>query len=151
MSQYESDFRSAFDPVTNTIKVSLQGNTAGAAGYPVGATPVTASSGNQAAAASTVTLPGVAAKTTYITGFTVTGAGATAASIIGVTLVGLISGTATFDLVIPAGATTSITPLSVQFSAPVPASTTNTAIVVTVPSFGTGNTNAATVATGFQL
>ena len=84
-------------------------------------------------------------------GFIITGAGATAASVVTVTVTGTITGTLSFALVIPAGATTSITPLIVEFSRPIPASAANTAIVVNVPSFGAGNTNAAVVAHGFQL
>lgn len=112
--------------------------------------PVTASSGNAAAAATNVTLPGVSGKTTYITGFTVTGAGATGASIIQVQVTNTVGGNMVFDLVIPAGVTTSITPLQVNFPLPIPATATNTGISVVVPSFGTGNTNAATVAYGYQ-
>lgn len=113
-------------------------------------TSVTASA-TAVAGASSSTLPGVAGKTTYITGFTVTGGGATGASIIAVTLVGVITGTQTYYMGIPAGATAGVTALNVTFSNPVPASATNTAIVVTVPSFGAGSTNQASTATGFQL
>jgi hypothetical protein len=123
----------------------------GGNGYPAQATPVHAASGNVAAAATTATLAGTAAKTTYITGFEVTGAGATAASVIVITVTGLLGGTETYILAIPAGATVGVTPLVVQFSLPVPASAVNTAIVVNVPSFGAGSTNAAVVAHGFQL
>lgn len=116
--------------------------------YGSGQTPVT-NSNTGAATAITGTLAAVANKTQYITGFAVTGAGATAASVINVTVTGTISGTLNFNLVVPAGATTSINPLIVQFSQPIPASAVNTAIVVNVPSFGVGNTNAAVVAHGF--
>lgn len=102
------------------------------------------------AAAITATMAGAAAKTTYLSGFSITGAGATGASVIAVTITGLLNGTRTYYLVIPAGATTSITPLIIQFTRPLPASAVNTAIVVNVPSFGAGNTNAAVVAHGFN-
>lgn len=151
MSQYESDFRTAFDSASGSLKVVGYAGATGTATYPNGATPTTAASGNVAATATTATLAAVAAKTTYITGFSVTGAGATGASVISVTVTGLIGGTATYIMTIPAGVTTAVTALNVQFNTPVPASTTNTAIVVNVPSFGSGNTNAAVVATGFQL
>ena len=111
-------------------------------------TPITASS-TGAAAALTETLGGVASKTTYITGFEVTGGGATAASVITVTVTGTVSGTLNYNIVVPAGVTTSITPLVVEFTIPIPASALNTSIVVNVPSFGAGNTNAAAVAHGF--
>jgi hypothetical protein len=103
-----------------------------------------------AAGAITATLAGVAAKTTYITGFQVTGAGATGASVITVTVTGTISGTLSFNIAIPAGAAVGVTPLIVSFPVPVPASAVNTAIVVNVPSFGAGNTNSAVAAQGFQ-
>lgn len=117
--------------------------------YYTDSTPVTASSGNVAATATTATLTSATGKLVYITGFTVTGAGATAASVIAVTVTGVIGGTMTFELVIPAGVTTTITPLQVNFPMPVSASGFGTNIVVNVPSFGTGNTNAAVVAYGY--
>lgn len=123
----------------------------GGNGYPSQATPVHAASGNVAATATTATLAGAASKTTYISGFEVTGAGATAASVIQVTVTGLSGGTETYIMAIPAGATAGVTPLLVQFVPAVPASAANTAIVVNVPSFGAGNTNAAVVAHGFQV
>lgn len=104
-----------------------------------------------AAAAAVATLPGVAAKTTYISGFTITGLGATAA--VGVTAVvsGTISGSLNYVIAVPAGVTAGIAPLVVQLPRPIPASAVNTAIVVTVPSFGAGNTSAAVSAHGFQV
>ncbi len=132
---------------TNVRKIAV--DTSGQAVYG-GGTDITASA-TGAASALTATLAGVASKTTCIAGFIVTGAGATGASVITITVTGTISGTLSFALVIPAGATTSITPLIVEFSRPIPASAANTAIVVNVPSFGAGNTNAAVVAHGFQL
>ena len=123
----------------------------GTAGYPSGATVITASSGNKAASTANATLAAAAGAFTYITGFEVTGAGATAASNILVTVTGVQGGTMTYNLVIPAGVNTSITPLQVEFSPAIPSSAVNTAIQVAVPSFGAGNTNASTVAHGFQL
>lgn len=133
--------------------VGVAGNAliaAAASVIPNGATAVTSSSGNVAAASAVATLPGVAGKTTYITGFEITGGGATAASLVVATLAGIISGTASYVVAVPVGATLGITPLSVQFSQPIPASAANTAIVLTLPSLGAGNTNAAVVAHGFQ-
>lgn len=111
--------------------------------------PISNSSGNVAAAAATATLTSAAGRTVYITGFSITGAGATAGSVILVTVTGIIGGTLTYNLVVPAGATTSITPLTINFSLPLAASTTNTNIVVSAPSFGVGNTNASTVVYGY--
>lgn len=112
-------------------------------------TDVDASSANPAAA-NNVTLPNVAGQTTFITGFEITGAGATAASTIAVTVTGILGGTKSYRLVIPAGAGVEIARLLVEFARPIPASGVNTAIVVNVPSFGAGNTDAAVTAHGFQ-
>src|SRR5947209_2607178 len=71
-------------------------------------TPLTASTGNLAAAAGTATLPAVATQTNWITGFEVTGAGATAASVVQVTVTGCSGGTMTFDVAVPAGANVGI-------------------------------------------
>jgi len=122
------------------------------AGYPSGATPTTDASGVVSDAAAVATLAaGGAGVTTYITGLIITGAGATAASVVDVTIAGVIDGTITLPVVIPAGVTTAITPLELTFPAPIPASAANTAIVVTAPAFGSGNTDAAAAAFGFTL
>ena len=111
----------------------------------------TASSGNVAAAAAIATLAGVAGKTTYITGFEVTASGAVAAAVVLATLTGLAGGTATYVYVAPAGVTTAGPMLAVEFAPPLPASALNTAIVLTLPSLGAGNTNAAVVAHGYTV
>jgi hypothetical protein len=112
-------------------------------------TDLQASSGSVAAAVATATLPAAAGKTTYLTGFTFTGSGATAASVVLLTVTGPAT-TLTFVVAVPAGATLGCTPITVRFDRAVPASAPNTAIVVSVPSLGAGNTNAAVVATGYQ-
>lgn len=118
--------------------------------YPPGATPLTAASGNVAAATATATLAGAASLTTYITGFEVTGAGATAASVVNITVTGTVSGTLTYTLAVAAGATLTNQPLIVQFSPAIPASAANTSIVVSCPSLGAGNTNNTVVAHGYR-
>lgn len=112
-------------------------------------TPLLASS-TGAASALTATLTAPADRRAYISGFVVTGAGATAGSVINVTVTGLGT-TLNFYLVIPAGAGVSINPLSIEFPVPIPASAIATNIVVNVPSFGTGNTNAAVAAFGYAI
>jgi len=119
--------------------------------YPEGATPTNASSGNIAAGVAAATLAGVSGKTTHLCGFSVTGAGATAASVVAVTVVGLIGGTMTFNLSVPAGAAVAHGGLRLEFPKPLVASAANTAIVVSCPSLGAGNTNNATNAWGYQL
>jgi len=114
-------------------------------------TQTNASSGNVAAGAAVATIAGAAGVYTYITGFEVTGSGATAASVILVTVTGCVGGTMTYAMAIPAGVTAAVTPLIVSFPRPLVSTAVNTAIVVTAPSFGAGNTNAAVVAHGHTL
>ena len=111
----------------------------------------TQSSGNVAAAVAAATLSGVAAKTTYITGFSVTGSGATVGAVVSVTVTGLLGGTATYTYTAATGATVGNTPLIVSFVPAMPASAVNTSIIVSCPSLGAGNTNNTTVVTGYTL
>jgi hypothetical protein len=119
--------------------------------YAAGSGDVTESGDAQTGAASAITptIAAVAAKTGYVTGFSVDGLGATAGSVIEVTLTGLLGGTRRYKLTIPAGATVAITRLVVEFARPIPASAVNTAIVLTVPSFGAGNTSSVAEIHGF--
>jgi hypothetical protein len=120
--------------------------------YPAGAVPVTASSGAVANASSTLNLPGVAGKTTYMTGLEVTGLGATAAGSVTVSI--YLAGSALtlyFVVPIPAGVTTGISPLIVQFPTPISAGGANAVIQTTMPAFGSGNTAACLNVHGFQL
>lgn len=112
---------------------------------------ITADSGNVANATATATLAAASGKTTYITGFSVTASGATAAKVAQVTVTGCITGTKTYTFVFPAGATVAATPLVICFGKPVPASGVNTAIAVACPASGTGGTNCTVTAEGFQL
>lgn len=121
------------------------------AGVTAPATPETCSSGNVANATTACTLATSAGKTTYITGFTMTGDGATVGAAVSCTLTGTITGTMTYTFGFPIGVAVPATPLVVNFSYPVPASGTNTTIVVSCPASGAGGTNAAISATGFQL
>ena len=119
--------------------------------YPSGATPTTQSSGNVANAAAVATITGAAAKTTYITGFEITGSGATAGSIVSVTVTGLLGGTATYTLAVATGAVVGNTALIAAFVPALPSSAVNTSIVVTVPALGAGNTNSTVVAHGYTI
>lgn len=114
-------------------------------------TYLTASSGNVANASAAATLAGAASLTTYITGFQCTPGGATAAALVIVTVAGVITGTMSYIAGAPAGVAVMGQPLIVQFPTPVPASAVNTAIVVTMPALGGGNTNAACSAQGFRF
>jgi hypothetical protein len=125
--------------------------------YPSGptgkdATPVQASSGNVAAATATATLAaGGANVMTYISGFEVTGSGATAGLPVTVTVTGILGGTLSYTYTAAAGVLVGNTPLIVEFNPPLQASALNTAIVVPCPSLGAGNTNNTVVAHGYQV
>ena len=85
-----------------------------------------------------LTMPAVAGKTNYVTGFEITGGGATAASLVLYnSLDGLLGGQIYYPIAVPAkpGAVF----LSVQFARPIPASGVNVAIVLAVNAFGAGN------------
>lgn len=124
---------------------------AGAAGYPVGATPVHAASGNVAAGVASAALAAAAGKTTYCTGFEITGGGATLGSLVSATLAGILGGTATYAVPVLAGVLLGNAPISFSFIPPIPASALNTAITLSVPSLGVGNTNSAVAIHGFQI
>ena len=115
-----------------------------------GAANVVATSGNAANAIAIATLPAVAAKTTYITGFDVTGSGATAGLPVAVTVAGLLGGSITYTYVAATGALLPNTPLSIRFPAPMPASAVNTAITVSCAALGVGSTNNVVNAFGYS-
>lgn len=119
--------------------------------YPDRAVPLAASSGNVANSAATATLVAVAAKTTYISGFEVTGAGATAGLPVLVTVTGVLGGTLTYVYTAEAGVLVGNKPLVVEFCPPLQASAQNTSIVVSCPALGAGNTNNSVNAHGFNL
>lgn len=113
-------------------------------------TQITASSGNVAAATATATLAATAGKTTFICGFQATAGGATAAAVVTGTVTNIITGTMSFTYGANTGAGVPTAPLVVPFNPCVPASAVNTTIVVSMPSLGTGNTNATVSAWGYQ-
>lgn len=123
----------------NIVTESLQ--------YPQGATPVTASAvGTTGATAAT--LPGVAAKTTYLCGFSVR-ANATAAVTGNITVAGVITGTLNYThWTAPLASGIGITEPPIGTSC-IPASAVNTGIVVTGPAPGAGGT-ISTSAWGYQ-
>jgi hypothetical protein len=124
-----------------------------AAAQMVTGTPLSASSGNEADATATATLsaPVVAGvqRQAYLCGFSATAGGATAASVVSITVTGLAAGTATWTYGAVTGATTPSAPLVVVFPACLPESAPGTGIAVSMPALGTGNTNAAVNAWGF--
>lgn len=117
--------------------------------FPDGSTVVSASSGNVAAAVAAATIPAVVAKTNYLTGFAISGAGATAGLPVTVTITGVLGGTQSYTYVAAAGVLVANVPLVITFPYPLQATGTNVAIVVSCPSLGIGNTNNTTVAYGY--
>jgi hypothetical protein len=95
-------------------------------------------------------LAGVAAKMMFLDGFDVDGLGATAGSAVSVTITGLLGGTLTFLMGVPAGVTTPFA-YSKRFNPPLQASAVNTSIAVVVASFGSGNTASTVNAYGHSL
>lgn len=97
----------------------------------------------------TRTMAAVAARINYATGFDVTVGGATAGSLITVTVTGLEVGTLSWILAVPTGATAS-TRLEVKFPTPL-AGAVNTAVSLNVPAAGAGSTAAQAQLYGFVL
>lgn len=119
---------------------------------PLNQVPVTsASSGNVAAAVATATLAAVVGKTMYITGFEITSSGATLGAVVAPTVTGVLGGTLTYIYTAVAGVLLGNPPLMVTFNPPLQASAVATAIVVSCPSLGAGNTNATVVAHGYAV
>lgn len=119
--------------------------------YPDGSTAITAASGNVAAATAAATLAAVAGKTTYIAGFSISGAGATAGLPVIVTVTNTITGPLSYVYVAIAGVLLANEPLHVSFNPAIPANAANTTIVVSCPTLGVGNTHNAAVAYGYQI
>jgi len=120
------------------------------AGYPANSTPVSNSSAIVGNANAVATLAGAAGKTTYISGFTCNAAGATGALAVDLTVAGVLGGTLHNSFTFPVTPAAAY-PFVEQFIPPLPASAVNTAIVITLPAGGVGNTSASCNAQGFQL
>jgi hypothetical protein len=119
---------------------------------PISTIPVTsASSGNVAAAVATATLAAVTGKTNYITGFEITGAGATAGAVVSPTVTGVLGGTLTYTYASVTGPTLLNPTLAIAFTPPLAATGQGVAIAVSCPSLGAGNTNTTVVAHGYSL
>jgi hypothetical protein len=116
-----------------------------------GAVQTGGASGNVANATAAASLAATASYLNYVTGFTITPGGSTAAALVSATLTGCVGGTQTFTVGTPAGATLIGTPLVVDFSTPIPATAANLAITISLPALGAGNTNAATTIRGFRV
>lgn len=128
-------------PITQFVGVSP---------YPPNAIPISNGSGNVANAAAIATLAGAPNLTTYLAGFSCQNLGATAASVVQISITGLTGGTLIYEFIFPTIPTIINTPPS-AFIPPIPASAPNTPIVVTMPAGGAGNLNASCNAWGYQL
>ena len=112
----------------------------------------TASSANAAAANNNNLPAGGAGVLNWVTGFEITGNGATAAGPIAVTLTGIITGTLNYVIEVPTIASAAQVSLIVEFPFPgLSAAAANAAITLNVPSFGAGNTAAAVSLHGYSV
>lgn len=108
-------------------------------------TTVTASATGAAAAIVTATLPGVANKTNYLTGFVATSTNPASTVSGTITITGCVGGTLSFQFV---ESNTFGGEMIVSFPYPIPASAVNTAITVTIPAITSGGAGGLVV-TGF--
>lgn len=117
---------------------------------PAAATPQYVSSGNKAAATASAAIPATASQYSYLNGFEIVGTGATAASVVDVTVT---DGTWTlhYELAVVAGVSLQNQPLIVRYPTPLRSTAVNTAITVSCPSLGSGNTNNAVNVEGYTL
>lgn len=136
-------------PTSEFIQIDANGVAVGVTPYASNQTPLIAGSGNVANAVAAATLTGTATTTVYLTGFEVTGSGATAGLPVSVTVSGLLGGSRLFTYVFATGALLANQPLIVIFDPPLPASAVNTAIAVSCPAGGAGATNNTVVVRGF--
>lgn len=116
---------------------------------PVGSS-VSDFSADSANASAVATLAAVAGKLNSLSGFYLSGTGATAAGSVLATVTGLEGGTITVPVAVPAGAAAGIAPIRMEFEPPLPGVDDTTDIVVTLPALGAGNLHAAVGAWGFQ-
>lgn len=120
---------------------------------PVTPTPGDQLCDNQSGAAAQIvgTLTPGTGRTAYLSGFTISGLGATGATGIIVVIAGILGGPISMTVPILAGATTGLVPFIREFPTPLAGSAPGQAITVTVPSFGSGNTSARIETHGFQI
>lgn len=110
-----------------------------------------AASGVVAASTATATIAAQTWGTNYLSGFQVTGSGASSATTVTLTITGLKGGNLTYVVPVPAGVNASVQPLAVSFYPALPASGPNVAIAASLPSFGSGNAAASVNIQGFNV
>lgn len=101
-------------------------------------------------AALVATFGGAAGTLAWITSLRIEGLGATAATVVEATLVGVTGGTIQYPVNVPAGVAVPVAPVTDSFGARgLPASAVATAITLNVPAFGAGNTFAEAEIQGY--
>ncbi|CAL8981864.1 hypothetical protein RHODGE_RHODGE_03985 [Rhodoplanes serenus] len=108
------------------------------------------SSGNVANAAATATMSAVVDRTHYLCGFIIMSTGATAATVVNATISGLLGGTITLPYAVKADPAAQNETVALDLAPCMPASAPNTAITLTLPALGAGNTNAAVAIYGYR-
>lgn len=121
-----------------------------ASSVPSGAVEKGSASADVAASAAVATLAATAAKTNRLTAVIIAGLGATAAGSADLTITGLLGGTVTIPIPVPA-LPAGLQPIVLTFPGGLPGSAVNTAIVVTLASLGAGNLEAAVAAYGYAV
>ena len=117
---------------------------------PAGAVFVSGSSGVVANSVAAATLPAVVGKTNYVSEIQITNSGASAAACVTATLSGVVTTNLAYVICAPSGVSIAAQPFVLNFSPPLPASGTNTAITISVPALGSGNVAAAANIAGFN-
>lgn len=117
---------------------------------PGAVTVLGASSGSVANAIASAALAATVDARNVICGFSITSTGATAAAVVSVTVTGVAGGTQTYIYATVAGAAVANQSLTIHFNACVPAAAIGTAITVSLPALGAGNTNAAVNVWGYR-
>jgi len=122
-------------------------------GLPADAVAVNINVGVVANTTMNAVMPAVPGYLNVLRGFKITGTGATAASAIDVTTTGCGTAGPNLRLAVPAGVNTNApnTAWSPDWPNGIPASAANTAITVSVPAFGAGNTGAAISLYGYRI
>lgn len=125
--------------------------TLAASAYPATSTPLSASSGIVANNPASASLVGAAGKTTYITGFEVTGTGATNALPVTVTVGNVAGGNLSYSYAAVGDPLAANVPLIVPFNPPLPASGPNVTITVSCQKLDGGNIQNSINVHGFRV
>jgi len=112
--------------------------------------PVNAfASGNQPNGIASAIMPAVAGKTNYVTGITITSAGATAPSVVLAQLGGILGQALVLAYPVTTGSLVANPTLSLTFSPPLQGTGPNTQVTATLPALGVGNLYASVMLYGY--